>query len=260
VDDLLRLELGLGDDDLRLLLRRVAEVLRDALGGDQGLLQGALALEVALQLHLGALELILERDVLLHHVLELRRQELQEPLHVASGVAAEGGLEALLADVERGELHGRPSLAEPRRTPRNRLHGRRKGPAPTQHRCRTFRLLRARAGLSAAGAGCAAPAAARPSPEWSASSPGGRSPGTTPRRPRPPRPRCGRAAGAAGAASRRGWGRARGFASPGCFHHPGAVSATPQNCQPAMTNSRQSGSSGKIPKSAVAVSFSPAGR
>ena len=133
VDDLLRLELGLGDDNLRLLLRRVAEVLRDALGGDQRLLQGALALEVALQLYLRALELFLERDVLPHHVLELRSQELQEPLHVTGGVAAEGGLEALLPDVERGELHGPRSLAEPRKTPRNRLHGRRKARASPQH-------------------------------------------------------------------------------------------------------------------------------
>ena len=36
--------------------------------------------------------------------------------------------------------------------------------------------------------------------------------------------------------------------------------ATLQNCQPAITNNRQSGSSGKNPKSAVAVSLRPAGR
>ena len=48
--------------------------------------------------------------------------------------------------------------------------------------------------------------------------------------------------------------------SPAAVITCGRPARNPQNCQPAMTNSRTSGSSGKIPKSAEAVSFSPAGR
>ena len=48
----------------------------------------------------------LEGDVLLDHFLELSGEQLQVGLHLAAGEAAQRGVEPLLPDVERGDLHG----------------------------------------------------------------------------------------------------------------------------------------------------------
>jgi hypothetical protein len=105
VDDLLRLVLGVREHDLRFLLGRALQVFRDALRRHHRLLQRPLALLVRVELPLHALLLLLQRDVLLHDLLELPSDQLQERLDLAGGETAERRVEALLADVERRDLH-----------------------------------------------------------------------------------------------------------------------------------------------------------
>ena len=82
LDDLLRLELGVGDGDLRLLAGGVADLLRRLLRGDERLLQRALAAPVLRDLLGLALVVLAQREVLLHERLELGRDEREERLHL----------------------------------------------------------------------------------------------------------------------------------------------------------------------------------
>src|SRR5688500_18676257 len=104
-------DLGLPDEELGLALRVVEDLVRDALGPQQGLLQLALAVFGPAPPALHPLALLLPALGLAHDLGQLLPDEIEELLDLGRVVAAPDPAEAHLADGERGERHGASSLA-----------------------------------------------------------------------------------------------------------------------------------------------------
>ena len=107
LDGLLALHLGFLDHELGLAPGIVLHLLDHPLGGDEGLLEHALALLEAAGALLGRLEVLLEQRVLLQHGLVVARQILEERVHFLDVEATEHShRELLLPDIHGGDAHG----------------------------------------------------------------------------------------------------------------------------------------------------------
>src|SRR5204863_7567729 len=106
-DDLLRLQLGLGDDDVHLLAGVRLHLLCDLLGGGQRLLQELLAVLELVDPRFAPAQLLVLPVHLADKLLQLGGDDIQPGAYLALVEATQSDLaEGLLVQVEGRQLHG----------------------------------------------------------------------------------------------------------------------------------------------------------